>query len=56
MIKHNLENPGEDAVETVDWQQFHDTVFSVWQVMLNVDFNWDALVVVDRLMAQVCDI
>eukprot|EP00111_Clytia_hemisphaerica_P011884 TCONS_00034914-protein len=52
VVKHNEANPG-DEVDTVDWEEFHNTVFSVWQVMLNVDFNWDALVVVDRLMAQV---
>jgi len=39
--------------ESVDWKNFNDVIFSVWQVMLNVDFNFGALVAVDRLMAQV---
>ena len=39
--------------ESVDWEKFNDLVFSVWQVTLNVDFNFDGLASVDRLMAQV---
>ncbi|XP_065055381.1 transient receptor potential cation channel subfamily A member 1-like isoform X4 [Rhopilema esculentum] len=35
-----------------DWQNFNDLVFSVWQMTLIGDFNWDGLVAVNRLMAQ----
>lgn len=49
----NAKKITKEGEEPVDWEKFHDLVFSVWQVMLNVDFNFGALVVVDRLMAQV---
>ena len=40
----------------VDWAKFNDNIYSVWLVMLNVDFDFDSLVATDRLMAQVCRI
>lgn len=43
----------DDDIDPVDWEQLHNLIFATWQVTLNVDFNWDALVAVDRLMAQV---
>jgi len=45
-----MEGAGE---ESVDWNLFNDLLFSVWQVTLNVDFNFSALTSIDRLMAQV---
>merc|ERR1712062_460053 len=41
-----MEAGGEDSD---DWKLFNDLMFSMWQVMLNVDFNMDGLVVVNRL-------
>lgn len=43
----------DDDIDPVDWEQLHNLIFATWQVTLNVDFNWDALVAVDRLMAQI---
>lgn len=39
--------------EPVDWELFHDSIFSVLQVTLGVGHNMDGLVAIDRLMAQV---
>lgn len=43
----------DDAFTAIDWEHFNDLLFSTWQVTLNVDFNFSALLAVDRLMAQV---
>ncbi|XP_065055117.1 uncharacterized protein LOC135683708 [Rhopilema esculentum] len=41
------------SAESVDWKKFNDLTFSVWMVTLIADFNFDGLVAVDKLMAQV---
>ena len=47
-----IRNAGESPV---DWERFNDLVYSVWQVTLNVDFDFAALTAVNRLMAQVTE-
>ena len=49
MIRNGGESP-------VDWERFNDLVYSVWQVTLNVDFDFAALTAVNRLMAQVTEV
>lgn len=39
--------------EAKDWEKFNDLTFSVWSMTLMGDFNWDGLVIIDRLMAQI---
>ena len=41
------------GAESVDWKRFNDLTFSVWMVTLIADFNFDAIVAVDKVMAQV---
>ena len=48
-----IRNAGESPV---DWERFNDLVYSVWQVTLNVDFDFAALTAVNRLMAQVTEV
>ena len=43
----------KDNYNSWDWREFHDLTFSMWSMSLNGDFNWDGLVAVDRLMAQI---
>ena len=52
IMEAELDEDGEPG-ESVDWKLFNDLTFSMWQVMLNVDHNFDALVAVNRLWAQV---
>jgi len=37
----------------INWEKFNNLVFSVWSMTLMGDFDFDGLVAVDRLMAQI---
>lgn len=53
---NKLLKKNEEADYPVDWAKFHDNIYSVWLVMLNVDFDFDSLTTLDRHMAQVSEI
>ena len=36
-----------------DWRRFYDLIYTMWSMSLMGGFNWDGLVIVDRLMAQI---
>ena len=45
-----MEESGEDSE---DWAQVQNNVYSVWQMMLVAEFNFGAILVVDKLAAEV---
>ncbi|XP_065663270.1 uncharacterized protein LOC100211734 [Hydra vulgaris] len=49
--KINAKTMGDGSA--VNWEHFNDLMFSVWSMTLMGDFDWNGLVAVDRLMAQI---
>eukprot|EP00794_Sanderia_malayensis_P013784 gene13784-15226_t len=49
----NAQTMAKEKADPIDWLKFHDLTYSVWMVTLVADFNYDALIAVDRLMAQI---
>lgn len=45
-----MKNAGQDGS---GWRTFNDLMYSVWQLTNVGNYPWDALLVVDRLMAQI---
>ena len=49
--KSNGKIMGEDSAK--HWEKFQDLTFSVWSMTLMGSFDWDGLVAIDRIMAQI---